>query len=35
MIGRGFRGVVNVVTMHRPNEPGYSRPGVFALDDWR
>jgi RimJ/RimL family protein N-acetyltransferase len=35
MIGRGFRSVVNVVTMHRPNEPGYSRPGVYALDDWR
>jgi RimJ/RimL family protein N-acetyltransferase len=35
MIGRGFRSVVNVVTMHRPNEPGYSRPGVYAVDDWR
>ena len=23
------------VTMHRPNEPGYSRPGLFVLDDWR
>lgn len=35
MAARGFRAVVNVVTMHRPNEPGYSRPGVYALDDWR
>ncbi len=21
--------------MHRPNEPGYSRPGLYVLDDWR
>jgi hypothetical protein len=26
---------MNVVTMHRPNEPGYSRPGLYVLDDWR
>ena len=32
---RGFRAEVQVVTMHRPNEPGYSRPGLFVLDDWR
>ena len=31
----GFRPQINVVTMHRPNEPGYSRPGIYALDDWR
>ncbi|HTW51890.1 MAG TPA: GNAT family N-acetyltransferase [Stellaceae bacterium] len=35
MTGRGFRAVNNVVTLHRPNEPGYSRPDVYALDDWR
>ncbi|HVC53424.1 MAG TPA: GNAT family N-acetyltransferase [Stellaceae bacterium] len=35
MTGRGFRALMNVVTMHRPNEPGYSRPDVYALDDWR
>jgi GNAT superfamily N-acetyltransferase len=35
MGARGFRSLVNVVTMHRPNEPGYSRPDVYALDDWR
>jgi hypothetical protein len=23
------------VGMHRPNEPGYSRPDVWAIDDWR
>lgn len=35
MCGRGFRSQVQVVTLHRPNEPGYSRPGIYALDDWR
>jgi GNAT superfamily N-acetyltransferase len=32
---RGFRTEVQVVAMHRPNEPGYSRPGLYVLDDWR
>jgi GNAT superfamily N-acetyltransferase len=31
----GFRTMIQGVTLHRGNEPGYSRPGVFALDDWR
>jgi predicted N-acetyltransferase YhbS len=35
MLARGFRSHFQVVTMHRPNEPGYSRPGMFVLDDWR
>jgi hypothetical protein len=35
MCGRGFRSQVQVVTLHRPNESGYSRPGIYALDDWR
>lgn len=35
MLARGFRARMNVVAMHRPNEPGYSRPGVYVLDDWR
>ena len=35
MIGRGFRTQIQGVAMHRPNEPGYSRPGLFILDDWR
>jgi predicted N-acetyltransferase YhbS len=35
MLGRGFRTQIKGVTMHRPNEPGYSRPGLFVLDDWR
>jgi N-acetylglutamate synthase-like GNAT family acetyltransferase len=35
MLGRGFRTQIQGVTMHRPNEEGYSRPGLFVLDDWR
>ena len=32
---RGFRTAIQGVAMHRPNEPGYSRPGVWVIDDWR
>ena len=35
MLRRGFRTQIQGVTMHRPNEDGYSRPGLFILDDWR
>jgi GNAT superfamily N-acetyltransferase len=35
MIGRGFKTQMQGVAMHAPNEPGYSQPGVFILDDWR
>jgi GNAT superfamily N-acetyltransferase len=35
MEARGFRAMHNVVTLHRPNDPGYSRPDVYAIDDWR
>lgn len=35
MKSAGFRSVMQGVTMHRDNEPGYSRPGVYLLDDWR
>jgi GNAT superfamily N-acetyltransferase len=35
MLARGFRTMIQGVTMHRPNEPGYSAPGVYVLDDWR
>lgn len=34
-LGKGFRARMHVVTMHRPNDPGYSRPDCFVLDDWR
>ncbi len=32
---RGFRTAIQGVAMHRPNAEGYSRPDVYALDDWR
>jgi len=32
---RGFRTFMNGVAMLRPDGPGFDRPGVFALDDWR
>ncbi|HYM69701.1 MAG TPA: GNAT family N-acetyltransferase [bacterium] len=35
MIARGFRTDSQGVTMHRPNDPCYNRPGVYLIDDWR
>ncbi|HAF14103.1 MAG TPA: GNAT family N-acetyltransferase [Blastocatellia bacterium] len=35
MMRRGFKTEMQGVAMHSPNEPGYSQPGVFVLDDWR
>ena len=35
MLARAFRPKTQVVTMHRPNEASYSRPGLYVLDDWR
>jgi hypothetical protein len=35
MLSRGFSIMRPGVAMHRPNEPGFSRPGVFVMDDWR
>jgi GNAT superfamily N-acetyltransferase len=35
MLRSGFRTDFQGVEMHRPNEPGYSRPGAFVIDDWR
>lgn len=35
MLERGFRTDIQGVAMHRANEPGYSRPDVFVIDDWR
>jgi len=35
MRGRGFRAGLVGVAMHRPQGPGYNRPDVFAIDDWR
>ncbi len=35
MVELGFRMQLAGVTMHRPHAPGYDRPDVFALEDWR
>ncbi|WP_055620115.1 GNAT family N-acetyltransferase [Streptomyces sp. IBSBF 3352] len=35
MIDRGFRTWLQGVTMHRPNQPGYSYPAAYVIDDWR
>ena len=35
LLGRGYRIDRLGVAMHRPNEPGYSEPGVYVIDDWR
>ena len=35
MMIRGFKTEMQGVAMHAPNEPAYSKPGVFVLDDWR
>jgi predicted N-acetyltransferase YhbS len=35
MLGKGFRTDMQGVAMHRNNEPGFCRPGLFVIDDWR
>jgi len=35
MVARRFRTEIIGVVMQQPNEPGYNRPDVFVLDDWR
>jgi GNAT superfamily N-acetyltransferase len=35
MLDSGWRGKMAGVAMQQPNEPGYNRPGVFLIDDWR
>lgn len=35
MLDNGWRGKMAGVAMERPNEPGYNRPGVYLIDDWR
>lgn len=32
---RGYRADLNGLAMHRPDAPGYDRPDVFVIDDWR
>ncbi len=35
LVGRDFRIIQQGVAMHRPDEPGYDRPDVYAIDDLR
>ena len=35
MLARGFRTDLQGVAMQRGNEPGYNRPGIYLIDDWR
>jgi len=35
MLERGFRAIRQGVAMHRHNEAGYNRAGVYLIDDWR
>ncbi|GAX38456.1 GNAT family N-acetyltransferase [Nodularia sp. NIES-3585] len=35
MLAHGFCSEIIGVAMHKPNDPGYNRPDVFAIDDWR
>ncbi len=35
LAARGFRSAFQGVNMHKHNEPGYCRPGVYIIDDWR
>jgi hypothetical protein len=35
LVARGFRTEIQGVAMHRHNDPGYCRPGIYVIDDWR
>lgn len=35
LLERGYRAMLNGVTMLRPNEPAYNRPDAYVLDDLR
>ena len=35
LLARGYRTRFQGVVMQRPNEPGYCRPDVYAIDDLR
>lgn len=36
MLARGYRSdLMQGIIMARPNEPGYNRPDVYVIDDWR
>lgn len=35
VLSNGFRIEMTGLIMQKPNEPGYNRPGVYLIDDWR
>ncbi len=35
LLGRGYRAMINGVTMLRPSEPAYNRPDAYVIDDLR
>jgi hypothetical protein len=35
LLARGFRSVLQGVTMHKPRDPAYDRPDRYVSDDWR
>jgi GNAT superfamily N-acetyltransferase len=35
LVARGYRTDIQGVGMHKGNDPGYCRPGAYALGDWR
>jgi GNAT superfamily N-acetyltransferase len=35
LVARGYRTAIQGVAMHRHNDAGYCRPGVYIIDDWR
>jgi predicted N-acetyltransferase YhbS len=35
LVERGFRTQIQGIAMHRKNDPGYCRPGLYIIDDWR
>lgn len=35
LLNSGFHTEIQGVAMHKPDAPGYNRPDVYVLDDWR
>jgi GNAT superfamily N-acetyltransferase len=35
LMARGYRAGLVGISMHRANDQGYSRPGIWLIDDWR
>ncbi len=35
LLNKGYRSIQQGIAMHRPDEPAYDKPEIYALDDWR